>query len=305
MKKCFIELDLPDNYQTVTSMRLLNPKLIRADDYHQLVDSPLIASPALQHNLYYVDNIMFNIWFQGSCKPDWGRIIQDFSRFTAEQIKTMGSFPSAEFHFLVQAMPYKFYHGVEHLHSTVLAIGPGSELMDEGLYTDFVGVASHELFHVWNVKTVRPQDLLPYDYSKENYSRLGFVYEGVTTYYGDLFLARCGVYDAGQFFTEINHRLQKHMDSFGRANMSVADASFDTWLDGYVPGIPHRKTSIYDEGCLTALMTDLLIRKTTGSQASLDDVMRILYEDFGKQKNRLYRTRLPHRDRKCSRRIAG
>jgi predicted metalloprotease with PDZ domain len=106
----------------------------------------------------------------------------------------------------------------------------------------------------------------------------------VTTYYGDLFLARSGVYDATQYFREINVRLQKHMDHFGRMNMSVADASFDTWLDGYVPGVPHRKTSIYDEGCLTALMTDLLIRKTTGSKASLDDVMKILYEDFGNQK---------------------
>jgi len=286
-EKCFVELDLPDHYQTVTAMRILNPKLIRADDYHQLVDSPLMASASMQHNNYYVDNIMFNIWIQGTCKPDWARIIQDFSRFTAEQIKTMGSFPVGEFHFMVQALPYKFYHGVEHLYSTVLAIGPGSELMDETLYTDFVGVASHELFHVWNVKTVRPADLMPYDYSQENYSRLGFVYEGVTTYYGDLFLARSGVYDATQYFSEINVRLQKHMDHFGRMNMSVADASFDTWLDGYVPGIPHRKTSIYDEGCLTALMTDLLIRKITGSKASLDDVMKILYEDFGKQ-NRGY-----------------
>ena len=283
-EKCFIELDLPDGWQTVTAMRILNPKLVRADDYHQLVDSPLVASPSLQHKNYYVNNIVFNIWIQGSCKPDWARIINDFSRFTAEQIQTMGRFPAGEFHFLVQALPYKFYHGVEHLQSTVLAIGPGSELMEDELYTDFVGVASHELFHVWNVKTIRPADLLPYDYTKENYSRLGFVYEGVTTYYGDLFLARCGVYNAEQFFREINVRIQKHMDHFGRTNMSVADASFDTWLDGYVPGIPHRKTSIYDEGCLTALMTDLLIRKKTNSEASLDQVMKILYEDFGLQK---------------------
>jgi predicted metalloprotease with PDZ domain len=151
------------------------------------------------------------------------------------------------------------------------------------VYTDFIGVASHELFHVWNVKTIRPADLMPYHYGRENYSRLGFVYEGVTTYYGDLFLARCGVFDTAQYFRELNARVQKHMDHFGRLNMSVSDASFDTWLDGYVPGIPNRKTSIYDEGCLTALMTDLLIRKKTAGKASLDDVMRILFNDFGKQ----------------------
>lgn len=283
-EKCFVELQLPENYQVVSSLRKLNPALLRAEDYHELVDSPILASAALQHNYYYDNNIMFNIWFQGSCRPDWTRIINDFSRFTSEQISVFGDFPSPEFHFIVQMLPYKFYHGVEHLNSTVLALGPGSDLMTDEMYVDFVGVASHELFHVWNIKTIKPVEMLPYNYTRENYSRLGFVYEGVTTYYGDLFLVRSGVYSADQFFTEMNQRIQKHMDNFGRLNMSVVDASFDTWLDGYVPGIPNRKTSIYDEGCLTALMTDLMIRAKTNNSASLDEVMKVLYTDFGKQK---------------------
>jgi predicted metalloprotease with PDZ domain len=195
-----------------------------------------------------------------------------------------GDFPSSEFHFIVQMLPYKFYHGVEHLKSTVLALGPGSDLMNDEMYINFVGVASHELFHVWNVKTIRPSDMLPYNYTKENYSRLGFVYEGVTTYYGDMFLMRSGVFTSEQFFSEINQRIQKHMDNFGRYNMPVVDASFDTWLDGYIPGIPHRKTSIYDEGCLIALMTDLLIRSKTTGRTSLNQVMQLMYTDFGKQK---------------------
>src|SRR5712672_3181512 len=103
--------------------------------------------------------------------------------------------------------------------------------------------------------------MVPYDYTKENYSRLGFVYEGVTTYYGDLFLVRSGVYSVEQFLAEINQRVQRHFDNYGRFNLSVADSSFDTWLDGYVKGIPDRKTSIYDEGSLIALMLDLMIRK--------------------------------------------
>ena len=155
--------------------------------------------------------------------------------------------------------------------------------MNNNVYIDFIGVASHELFHAWNVKTIRPAEMMPYNYKKENYSRLGFVYEGVTTYYGDLILARCGVYSSQQFFKELNVRIQKHFDNPGRHNLSVADSSFDTWLDGYTPGIPGRKSSIYDEGCITALMTDLLIRKKTNSKASLDDVMLTLYEDFGKK----------------------
>ncbi|HRH66382.1 MAG TPA: PDZ domain-containing protein [Bacteroidia bacterium] len=283
-ENCEVCFDLPMSYKLATSMEKLSEHVVRAQDYHELVDSPVIASPSLQHKAFTAGGTIFNIWFQGECKPEWSRIVEDFRKFSEEQIRTMVDFPVNEFHFLVQVLPFRFYHGVEHLKSTVLALGPGSNLMDTGLYVDFLGVASHELFHSWNIKTIRPAEMLPYDYTKENYSRLGFVYEGVTTYYGDLFLVRAGVYSVEQFFTEINVRIQKHFDNYGRFNLSVADSSFDTWLDGYGPGIPNRKTSIYDEGCLIALMTDIIIRSKSKGVASLDEVMRTLYRDFGKRK---------------------
>ncbi|MCX6291689.1 MAG: PDZ domain-containing protein [Bacteroidetes bacterium] len=283
-ENCFVEFVLPSNYRIATSLIKLKDRVFKAHDYHALVDSPVIASASLHHNSYSVNDINFHIWFQGNCKPDWERILTDFRNFTVEQIETMGTFPADEYHFLVQVLPGKFYHGVEHLASTVLAIGPEYKLMSESLYADFTGLASHELFHSWNVKTIRPAEMMPYDYSQENYSRLGFVYEGVTTYYGDLFLVRSGVYSPEQFLEEISQRVQKHFDNYGRFNLSVADSSFDTWLDGYVKGVPHRKTSIYDEGCLIALMTDLMIRRKTSGIHSLDDVLRSLYNDFGKKK---------------------
>ncbi len=281
---CFLEFDLPANYRFATSLVKLKEQVLKANDYHELVDSPVIASASLQYKSYSVNDVIFHIWFAGLCKPDWEKILTHFRNFSLEQIEMMGSFPGREYHFLIQMMPSPFHHGVEHLHSTVLALGPGHKLMKEELYTDFIGVASHELFHAWNVKTIRPAEMMPYDYTKENYSRLGFVYEGVTTYYGDLFLVRSGVYSVDQFLAEINVRVQKHFDNYGRFNLSVADSSFDTWLDGYVPGIPNRKTSIYDEGCLVALMIDILIRKKTSGDRSLDHVMKNLYIDFGKKK---------------------
>lgn len=284
IRHCFLEFDLPQHFRFATSLVHLKDQVFRAADFHELVDSPVIASASLQHNSYSVNDVQFHIWFNGNCKPDWERILTDFRNFTVEQIETMGSFPTHEYHFLVQMLPVKFYHGVEHLNSTVLALGPGYKLMSEKLYEDFLGVASHELFHSWNVKTIRPAEMMPYDYTQENYSRLGFVYEGVTTYYGDLFLARSGVYTADQFLAELNIHVQKHFDNYGRFNLSVADSSFDTWLDGYVAGVPNRKTSIYSEGCLIALMTDLMIRRKTSNEHSLDDVMRNLYNDFGRKK---------------------
>lgn len=277
-----IKLQIPGDWKIGCGLEFKN-KIVLAENYDELVDSPFIASPNLIHHQFEANKEIFHILLQGECTPDWQRIKKDFKAFIKEQINMMSDFPANGYHFLIQVLPYKFYHGVEHARSAVIAIGPGEDLMSEKLYPELVGVASHELFHTWNVKAIRPAEMLPYDYTKENYSRLGYVYEGFTTYYGDLFLARTGFFSLQQYLDEISVRLQKHMDNYGRFNYSVAQSSFDTWLDGYVPGVPGRKTSIYDEGSLIALMIDLLIRKYTGNKKSLDDVMRKLYSDFAKK----------------------
>lgn len=249
-------------------------------DYHELADSPFIASDSLKHSKFVFFGVEFNVWFQGECNPDMAKLTSDFIKFINEQLQIMNDFPAKVYHFLFQILPHKIYHGVEHTTSTVIALGPGYNLMKGDLYEDLLGVSCHELFHAWNIKTIRPIELLPYDYSKENYSKLGYVCEGVTTYYGDYLLFRSGVFNEQQYFDTFSERLQKHFDNFGRFNLSVADASFDTWLDGYNPGIPNRKTSIYDEGCLLAFVTDIFIRKNSGNKHSLDDVMRYLFNEF-------------------------
>ncbi|MEP7169723.1 MAG: M61 family peptidase [Bacteroidota bacterium] len=282
-ESCEIELDIPADWKIAGAAEIKNEKKLIVKNYDDLVDTPFIASPNLKHHFYQSNGKNFHLWFQGECKPNYNQIENDFKKFTDAQIKMMGDFPSEGYHFLIQVLPYNFYHGVEHSTSTVLAIGPGIELMNEKIYPEFMGLASHELFHAWNVKAIRPAEMLPYDYSKENYSRLGYVYEGFTTYYGDLFLARTGFFTLEKYLSEISIQLQKHIDNFGRFNYSVAQSSFDTWLDGYVPGVPGRKTSIYTEGSFIALMLDFIIRKSTEGKKSLDDVMGKLYVDFAKK----------------------
>jgi predicted metalloprotease with PDZ domain len=289
---CRIEITVPANYRLAGALNLLETKVIEnekvfkaiADDYHTLVDTPFICSSTLQHNLFVLDGVEFNVWFQGECKPDWAKIIGDFFIFINEQFVLFKTFPTDRFHFLIQVLPYQFYHGVEHCNSTVIAIGPSYNLMRKELYDELLGVSSHELFHVWNVKNIRPKEMLPYKYNQENYATTGYVYEGVTTYYGDLMLYRSGIFSDADYFKTLTQQIQKHLDNHGRFNYSVAQSSFDTWLDGYVPGVPNRKVSIYTEGCLIALMTDALIRKQTANAASLDDVMLTLFNDFGVQK---------------------
>lgn len=274
-------LEIPDNWKIATGMHV-DAKLLTAKSYDELVDCPFIASPTLQHQQYVSADIPFHVWIQGDYTPDWNLLIKDFKQFSDLQIKVMQEFPAKEYHFLIQVLPVKAYHGVEHLNSTVLAIGPADTLNERKNYIELIGVASHELFHVWNVKTIRPVEMMPYNYESENYSRSGFMYEGFTTYFGDLFLKRCGSFTQEEYFIEVEKRINKHMHNYGRFNMSLADASFDTWLDGYQPGVPDRKVSIYDEGSLIALIIDLIALNNTQGKMRLDYVMLSLYQDFGK-----------------------
>ncbi|HRG38148.1 MAG TPA: M61 family peptidase [Bacteroidia bacterium] len=287
-ENCEVELLLPSSYKIACGLPSKiagNKTLLVADDFHHLADSPFIASDSLQHYKFTCGTVEFNFWFQGECRINWEKLNNDFYKFCEFQLKMMKKAPFSTYHFIFQILPYRMYHGVEHVNSTVIALGPGYNLMKDKLYEDLLGVSCHELFHAWNIKTIRPLEMLPYDYTKENYSKLGYVCEGVTTYYGDQILSRAGVFSELQYLQSFNERIQKHLDNFGRFHLSVADSSFDTWLDGYVPGVPNRKTSIYDEGCLLAFATDLFIRKNSKNQFSLDDVMVYLYEEFAlKQK---------------------
>ncbi|MBT5403221.1 MAG: M61 family metallopeptidase [Crocinitomicaceae bacterium] len=282
-EQCEVVVDVPYPYEVATGLTETGKFSFIASDFHELADSPFIASPTLQHEYYEVGKTKFHIWFQGEIKPNWSKIQLDFERFTEKQIAAFGQFPSAEFHFLFQITSYPSYHGVEHSTSTVCQLGPSYDIMG-AKYIDFLGVASHELYHAWNVKAIRPKELFPYDYSKENYSKLGYVYEGVTTYMGDKFLFSANVIDQQQYFKELENYLNRHYHNGGRFNLSVSDSSFDTWLDGYVAGVPHRKTSIYAEGCLFSFILDVALTVAEASSGGLDEVMRRLYVDLAQNK---------------------
>jgi predicted metalloprotease with PDZ domain len=277
-----VELAVPENYKIVCSLKQ-NKNTLFAANFEELVDSPFVASQKIQSDVYEVNGINFYLHFIGECKPDFENIKKDFSAFTKKQIDFWKGFTTDEYHFIFQVLPFKFYHGVEHVKNTVIAIGPGYAINSGKTYEDVLGVSCHELFHSWNVKTIRPIEMLPYDYTKENYAKTGYVYEGFTTYYGDKLLLNSKVFDLEQYFETLQERLTKHFHNYGRYNLSVADSSWETWLDGYVPGAPYRKTNIYDEGNLIAFMLDVKILQATQNKRSLRDVCVLLFERFGKK----------------------
>lgn len=276
-----VELKLPEDYDVATGMPKTGKHTLKAKDTQQVMDCPLMASANLQHETYEVEGKTYHIWINGSHHLNIENVKEEFAAFTDSQIRAFGSIPCDEYHFLFHFLPYFVYHGVEHCNSTVITLGPAPELSKKNLYDEFLGISSHELYHTWNIKNIRPAEMMPYDFSRENYSRLGYVAEGVTTYMGDQFLIRSGVYNEHEYFGQFNKQLQKHYDNPGRHNLSVADSSFDTWLDGYAKGVPGRKVSIYTEGCLIAFICDVKLMQLSGNKKSLDDVMKRLYQEFG------------------------
>ncbi|MFC6996144.1 M61 family metallopeptidase [Rufibacter roseus] len=278
---CTLSLEIPDDWQIACGLPVTDKATLRALNYDHLVDSPFIASATLQHQVFEEQGIPFHIWFQGECQPDWEQVISHFRAYTQEQLALFQTFPVPDYHYLNIILPYPHYHGVEHLNSTVITLGPGEQLMSQNLYKELLGVSCHELFHTWNIKQIRPEEMLPYDFSQENYFRTGYVAEGVTTYYGDYLLARSGVFTAEQYFQELTTTIKRHAVDQGEQNLSVADSSFDTWLDGYKASIPDRRVSIYHKGCIAALVLDLEIRRATQNKKSLDDVMCRMWQEFG------------------------
>jgi predicted metalloprotease with PDZ domain len=280
---CQLSLVLPPDWRLACGLPQSQPNVLEAKNFDQLADAPLIASPTIQHQQYEAGGLPFHVWAQGEeAIINWPRLLADFKTFSEEQLALFGGFPVQDYHFLNQFLPYKHYHGVEHHNSTVITLGPAELLMHEALYKELLGVSCHELFHTWNIKAIRPAEMQPYNYARENYFRTCYIAEGITTYYGEYLLARSQVRTPAQYFEELNLVLRKHYDDAGGQNLSLADASMDLWLDGYKPGVPDRKVSVYHKGALTALLLDLTIRNLHGHARSLDDVMRRLYDDFGK-----------------------
>lgn len=291
LEPCTLELAIPDSWTVACGLSRSDGKqtgaqTLWAADFYELVDCPLLAAPVIQDIQYEIDGVEFHVWIQGGRRTDGettfnaARIIEDFSRFSARQLSLYGEFPERAYHFLTLILPVPYYHGVEHRNSTVLVLGPNDE--GEGLYQDLLGVSSHELFHAWNIIRIRPTELLPYDFTQENYFSTCFVAEGVTTYYGDLMLRQSGVFTDEAYLKELQVLFKRHFENNGRAFQSLTESSWDLWLDGYDKGVPDRKVSVYYKGAIAALILDLHIRQVTDHASSLDDVMRLMWERFGK-----------------------
>jgi predicted metalloprotease with PDZ domain len=159
----------------------------------------------------------------------------------------------------------------------------GRKEMSDG-YRSYLGLCSHEYFHTWNVKRIKPAAFAPYDLQVENYTSLLWLFEGFTSYYDDLMLVRSGVIDAPAYFKLLSKTINGVLKGTGRHKQSVADSSFDAWIKYYRQdeNSPNAIVSYYTKGSLIGLALDLDIRAQTKSKRSLDDVMRALWQRYGR-----------------------
>lgn len=267
-----------------------------APDYDALIDHPVeMGTPQIisfeacgaQHEMVFT-GVAPNL--------DLKRIAEDTRRICEAQIAFFEP-ESRKAPFLDSSDRYVFmtmvtgdgYGGLEHRSSTALMCSrsdlPAKGRADAGEgYENFLGLVSHEYFHTWNVKRIKPAAFAPYALGRENHTELLWVFEGFTSYYDDLFLLRSGVMDETAYLRRLARSITLVQRGAGRLKQSVAESSFDTWTRFYKQdeNSPNALVSYYTKGSLVAAGLDLAIRQATKESRSLDDVMRLMWERYGR-----------------------
>ena len=275
----FSYLALPGGYEISWSLASYENKK-RIKSYRELVDSPYLAAPKIHAFTWRSAGVRFYLQGVGPKIHFSDRLLQAYQKFTAYQLDYMGHFPVRDYRFMLWICPKPFYHGVEHTRSTMLVMGPE----DRDSYEDLIGLGSHELFHVWNVATIRPKELLPYDYTKAVVFDTGWVVEGITTYLGDWFLWASDVVTAEEYVNLLAGNLKLHFERDAASKQTLIESSVDLWLDGYGQALPGKRVSIYFKGALVALGLDLLIRRKFKHSQSLREVMLLMQARYGRLK---------------------
>ncbi len=279
-----VALDVPPAWTVVTELEEVDgtPPRYRARNYDELVDSPidvgrptvLTVRPAgIPHRIALCgDGANYNAQ----------ALEQDISKIVEAAIALVGESPLSRYTF--------FFHltevrdgGLEHASSTSIVV-PRTTFRPAESYRHFLSITAHEYLHLYNVKRIRPKALGPFDYTRENYTRMLWWMEGTTDYFTYLVLRRAGVYTPDQFFEQRAKIIKEYLDTPGRNRVSLEDSSFLSWIDLYQPfeETPNQSVSYYQKGDLVSMCLDLEIRHQSEARSSLETVLRLLWKEYGK-----------------------
>jgi len=277
---------LPDEWASVSTglERTSEPHTFTAADFDTLYDSPV----------YIGNQTIINFTHEGhnyelALETPEGFEEQDFIGDLKKMISSTTS--------LIGDVPYKNYcfilmgrggGGLEHINSQACFTSGSFHFTNRDSYLGFFSFITHEYFHLYNVKTIRPIELGPFDYDKEVFTPLLWVSEGFTVYYELPLMLRAGIIDKDYFLKEMSSYIRTIENNEGKKHMSLRQSSYDIWLNFFNRNANGKDTRIsyYDKGPIIGFLMDIEIRQMTDNTKSLDDVMRSLYYQYYKEQNR-------------------
>lgn len=277
-----VELMIPDAWTgTASSMRVVgdNKNHYMAVNYDELVDSPIVAGLVefFPFEVAGVPHYLVNVNDEGNWNGE--QAAEDLAKLVKAHQELWGSVPYDRYYFL--NVINNSGGGLEHDNSCLMMAGQRAG-RGGGSYQRWLGLCSHEFFHTWNIRRLRPKSLVQYDYESEVYTPSLWVAEGVTSYYEDVLLVRAGITEPQDLVNSLSMMIRGVQTREGRKVQSLRDSSHDAWIKFYRPEENSRDTQVsyYNKGAVAAFLLDVEIRKASAGQKSLDDALRIMYDRY-------------------------
>ncbi len=270
---------------------------LQADSYHELIDHPFEIAEQDSFDFIIQDNshqtLSHHFYLSGKHSANMGRLQQDVTQICQTYLDWLGDAPFNDYTFMTFASGQD-YGGLEHINSTSL-ITPRRDLpnadepkVPSADYQRFLGLCSHEYFHAWWVKTVRPDVMLDVDLRREAFTPLLWVFEGFTSYIDDFMLQASGVIDKASYLKLLAEQINRYYQTAGRAHQSVAESSFDAWIKLYRndENTGNAGISYYNKGALVALCLDLTLLTKSAGRYRLFDVVKEFYSQAKQKDNK-------------------
>jgi predicted metalloprotease with PDZ domain len=258
-----------------------------ADDYAELIDHP-VEIGQLSIGEFNVNGIPHAIAIRGQSRIDIARVCHDLQIICEQQMSLLGAPEDLDRYLFLLDAPGSGYGGLEHRWSSSLVcerdkLPLRSDTDISNGYRTFLGLVSHEYFHLWNIKRMKPATFTPYDLSSEVHTGLLWVFEGITSYYDDLALVRSGLISPESYLELLGQTITRVLRGAGRLRQSVEESSFDAWTKFYKQdaNASNAIVSYYAKGALIALSLDLKLRQETHGKTTLDDVMKVCWDRWG------------------------
>ena len=270
---------------------------LQADSYHELIDHPFEIAEQDSFDFIIQDNshqtLSHHFYLSGKHSANMGRLQQDVTQICQTYLDWLGDAPFNDYTFMTFASGQD-YGGLEHINSTSL-ITPRRDLpnadepkVPSSDYQRFLGLCSHEYFHAWWVKTVRPDVMLEVDLRREAFTPLLWVFEGFTSYIDDFMLQASGVIDKASYLKLLAEQINRYYQTPGRTHQSVAESSFDAWIKLYRndENTGNAGISYYNKGALVALCLDLTLLTKSAGRYRLFDVVKEFYSQAKQKDNK-------------------